>query len=413
MIEGFDEASFSAELPLYFTPAKPISRPEHLYGRDAKLRAISRALGSPGKHIFIYGDRGVGKTSLAKTAFQLHRPACEDAPIIVCENDSKFFELVDAMRRQLVLTGQAAQVGQRSSHAFQTDPMQNSGLELPTLRNMNDVVEVLRSIAPKSGQPAVVIVDEFDQLPGDSEKKNFADLIKQLSDQDVNIRLIICGIGRSLEELIGTHLSTDRYLAAVSLDQIPHDSRWKIIEAACERFDVKIDRDSIIRIGQISDGFPYYIHLMGEKIFWQVFDDHENVKIVSKDHYKMGIQSAIEESQTSLKQAYELATQKHKLSEDYQDVLWSVADGTLMSRQVSDIFQNSYLEIMDSMNSRKALSKEAFYQRMNKLKTESHGRIIVGNQQGWYGFRENVVRGYVRLRAERAGVKIGIDHIRG
>jgi hypothetical protein len=410
LISGFAEDSFRTALPNFFTPAQPISRPEHLYGRDAKLTAIRRAIGSPGKHIFIYGDRGVGKTSLAKTAFQLHSPDSTHTPIVACEGSSKFFELVDSIRRQVVLSGQN-DTGPQA--AFGQPPLAGSRLELPALRNMNDVIEVLRSLAPKSGPPAVVIIDEFDQLPRDEEKKNVADLLKQLSDQEVNIRLIICGIGRSLEELIGTHLSTDRYLAAVSLDQIPHDSRWKIIEAACDHFKIAMDRDSIIRIGQISDGFPYYVHLMGERIFWQAFDDPEDVKAITMAHYKAGIHAAIEESQTSFRQAYEFATQKNKLSEDYEEVLWSVADGSTLSRQTTDIYQKSYLPLMEKRSGRKPLSKELFYQRMNRLKTDNHGRIIVGSQQGWYGFRENVVRGYVRLRAERAGVKIGVDHIRG
>lgn len=409
MIEGFDEVSFRAALPAYFTPAQPISRPEHLYGRDAKLKSISRAIGSPGKHIFVYGDRGVGKTSLAKTAFQLHSPTAPHIPIVACENTSKFFELVDSIRRQIVLSNQHYS---KPEPAFSSGGLAGTGLELPALRNMNDVVEVLRSLVPSTGSPVVVIVDEFDQLPRDEEKKNVADLLKQLSDQEVNLRLIICGIGRSLEELIGTHLSTDRYLAAVSLDQIPHDSRWKIIEAACDHFQIEMDRDSVIRIGQISDGFPYYVHLMGERIFWQAFDDPQITKRITMEHYKAGIHAAIEESQTSFRQAYDMATQKHKLSEDYEEVLWSVADGSLLSRQVTEIYQKSYLPIMDNRVDRGPLSKELFYQRMNRLKTENHGKIIVGTQQGWYGFRENVVRGYVRLRAERAGVTIGVDHIK-
>jgi uncharacterized protein len=89
-----------------------------------------------------------------------------------------------------------------------------------------------------------------------------------------------------------------------------------------------------------------------------------------------------------------------------------VADGKLLSRQVTEIYEQSYAEIMRQRPDRTALKKETFYQRMNRLKQENHGRVIIGSKQGWYGFRENVVRGYVRLRAERAGVRIGIDHLR-
>lgn len=413
MLANYDEEQFRVALPRYFTPAQPISKPDHLHGRHTKLKAIDRALSSPGKHVFIYGDRGIGKTSLARTAVQIHYKdkASDYIPLVACENQSEFYQLIDSIRRQLAIH----QNESRSTGASLLDSpgLSNSGLALPTMRSINDAVEALRAVVPLDGPPAVVVVDEFDQLQDDKDKKAFADLIKQLSDQRINLRLILCGIGRSLDELIGVHLSTDRYLATVPLDQIPHDARWKILEAACEHFKVTIDKDSMIRIGQISDGFPYYVHLMGEKIFWEMMDDPAEVTSMELTHYQRGITSAIEESQTSLRQAYELATRKHGNSEDYEEVLWSVADGALLQRQMTTIYEQSYLNVMAQRQGRVALTKEPFYQRMNKLKKDNHGCVIIGTRQGWYGFRENVVRGYVRLRAERAGVQIGVDRLRG
>ena len=88
-------------------------------------------------------------------------------------------------------------------------------------------------------------------------------------------------------------------------------------------------------------------------------------------------------------------------------------DGTLLLRPTSEIYDKSYVRVMDDRGNGPALPKDQFYQRLNSLKKPTHGSILVGNRQGWYGFRENIVRGYVRLRAERAGVQIGVDHITG
>ena len=78
----------------------------------------------------------------------------------------------------------------------------------------------------------------------------------------------------------------------------------------------------------------------------------------------------------------------------------------------TEIYEQSYVPLMEKRDDRKPIAKELFYQRLNKLKSPTHGQIVIGNRQGWYGFKENVLRGYVRLRAEPLGVKIGIDHIR-
>lgn len=413
MFAGLDKEAFQERLKGVFTPARPIASPEHLHGRDQKLRLIDRALSSPGKHIFIYGDRGVGKTSLARTAASLHAGNENGFAFVVCDQATTFSDIVETTCRQLKAlraSGKIAASGGTTQLGVTAD--QSAEPLAMGIRTINDAVEILRSVAPPTGKVPTVIIDEFDQLSSDAEKKFIADLIKQLSDQGINLRLIICGIGSSLDELIGVHLSTDRYLATVPLTPLSHDARWEILLAGSRAFDIEFDRNMVIRIGQLSDGYPYYIHLMGEQIFWEAFDAPEFVKKISLDHYADGLRSAIEEAQTSLRNAYELATQKHKNSKDYEEALWAVADGSLLFRATSEIFEKSYIKIKDEQGS-EPIPKEQFYQRLNSLKKPAHGSILYGNRQGWYGFKENIVRGYVRLRAERAGVRIGVDHVKG
>src|SRR5258706_15076669 len=93
-INNLDQESFKAILKANLTPAKSIKDPEHLRGRESKLRAIDRALNSPGRHVFIFGDRGVGKTSLAQSAAVLHQSADNEPIVIACESGADFFKLV-------------------------------------------------------------------------------------------------------------------------------------------------------------------------------------------------------------------------------------------------------------------------------------------------------------------------------
>jgi uncharacterized protein len=274
--------------------------------------------------------------------------------------------------------------------------------------SINDAINILRYICQFHSKEPVVIIDEFDQLTDDRERKEFADLIKQVSDQQIALRFIFCGIGSSLEDLIGVHLSTDRYLTPIELERLSHDARWEIIDTAAAALGLSVHENLRIRVGQISDGFPYYIHLMCEQMFWAVFDDDQVTTECRPEHFTNGVSRAIEGAQTSLRLAYEKATQKYK--DDYQEVLWAVADDVMLRRQVSDIFDKSYRRIMETRPERATLTKEQFYNRMNALKDDSHGRILSTTGAGWYQFRENVVRGYVRLQAERQSVVLGQDH---
>lgn len=409
MIKGFDETQFSTSLATLFTPAQPISLQSHLYGRERNLLDIKRALQSPGKHVFIYGDRGVGKTSLAKTAARLN--ANEVDPIFVsCDSRVDFFGIIESILRNIFNNSRLFRKDCEIefSVGFMKYKTDMKTKDFP-LKSINDVMDAMVFMTNGNNEDTIVIVDEFDMLSNADDKKYFADLIKQLSDRSAKIRIIICGIGSSLEELIGVHLSTERYLSAISLKPISHDAMWRIIEAAAEHFKITVDKEFLYRISQISDGFPYYTHLMGEKVFLEVHEDSDQVSQITRDHYRRGIRKSIEESQTSLKSAYEKATQKYNVSSEYEEVLWSVADGDPTPRASAAIFEKSYQKIMDMRTNRTALVRDKFNTRLNSLKTAAHGSIVQGNRQGWYRFRENMVRGYVRMRAEDNGVAIGVD----
>lgn len=414
-IEGTAQDEFEEVLKTFLTPARAIRDPEHLKGRAAKLTQIARAFNSPGRHVFIFGDRGVGKTSLAQSAAVLRQSSDKEPITIACDQGTNFFSLVRDMST-------ACMPGREMLHQRQTERKlalgipglsyeMKQGIEngvIPTPTNINEAVGLLRFIAGYHSSNPVVIVDEFDQLSKIEDKKYFADLIKQISDQDIGVRFIFCGIGSSLDELIGTHLSTDRYLSAIPLERLSHDARWEIIETAAEAIRIAVPREIVIRIGQISDGYPYYVHLICEMMFWSIFDDERKISRCETVHFSNGVKGAVADAQTSLRHAYDLATQKYR--DDYQEVLWSVADGAMLKRQTSEIYEQSYLRIMASRKGRSALKKEQFYSRMNALKSDRHGRILVGSAAGWYEYRENVVRGYVRLKAEQSGVELGVDH---
>ena len=59
-------------MPVILSPSKPIQSEEYLEGRIDELEKVDEILSFGGRSVFIVGDRGVGKTSLAQTAATLH-----------------------------------------------------------------------------------------------------------------------------------------------------------------------------------------------------------------------------------------------------------------------------------------------------------------------------------------------------
>jgi Cdc6-like AAA superfamily ATPase len=406
---------FKKKMKELFTPAQPVRDRQHLRGREAKLQQIERAFNSSGKHIFIFGDRGVGKTSLAQTAAFIHQSSDNTPVRVACDNQSTFFQIIKDVSARCVPTSGVVSKKKKSEvfklgiPGLSADISQSieSG-SIPDLRSLNEAVALVSHVAQYHSADPVIIIDEFDQIVDDKEKKLFADFMKQISDQEINIKMIFCGIAKSLNDLIGQHMSTGRYLSPIELEVLTHDARWEIIKSAAKELSYEIPHEFVIRIGQISDGFPYYVHLIGETLFWSIFQDQQKPTMFDSRHFHEGITQAIGEAEPVLKLAYDKAVQKY--SDDYEEVLWAVADSQSFRRQISEIYDKSYTSIMKQRKNRILLDRKKFNQRLLNLKKDRHGSVLDGTGAGWYQFHENVVRGYVRLRAQNSGVELGKDH---
>jgi uncharacterized protein len=412
-IKGLDADRFKEILRENLTPARAISSPEHLKGRTLVLTQIDRAFNSPGKHIFIFGDRGVGKTSLAQTAAFVQQSSSAEPILLTCGGAPFLSTIRDAIKqlipiRDLVSQKKLEQKLRVGVPGFNYDMSRSiTGGTVPPIETINDAIQLLKLVGEVRPLETVMIFDEFDQITENEQRKVCADLIKQVSDQGLRIRFIFCGIGTSMEDLIGVHLSTARYLLPIELERLSHEARWEIIDSAAKAVGVTIGRNFLLRIGQISDGFPYYVHLIGEQLLWSMFDDPASVGHCMQRHFKEGVNLAVRESEASLKSIYDNAVQKY--SGDYEEVLWALADLHSLRRQTTDVYEKSYLRIMEERPGRKTLTKPQFSNRLNALKTLRHGEIIIAKGAGWYEFKENIVRGYVRLRAEDQSVLLGAE----
>jgi hypothetical protein len=107
----------------------------------------------------------------------------------------------------------------------------------------------------------------------------------------------------------------------------------------------------------ISDGFPHYVHLITEKLLWQVFEDTEELHRSQPPHYSKAVAAAVVDIEPHLKAMYEKASMKYK--SDYESVLWAVADHHELKRRSTDIFA-SYTRIMRTMG------EEALDRPMNR-----------------------------------------------
>ena len=414
------QIEFERVLGEHIRPSSPIESFEHLFDRGKQLNRIEEALSSPGRHIFIYGDRGAGKTSLAKSAAYKHHPSQGEPVYTACGQRTSFSAIVRDIASQLDQRSTYVAIDRTSSGGAKATvagiTAEGGYSQKETQRDLSGMDLNAATAAIKEAvdrkpttDPKVIVVDEFENLPSAEDRQLFAELIKQLSDRSVHVSLIFCGIGNSLDDLLQGHGSAHRYLEEVQLPSPPltYSGRWAIIDDACQALDLTINDESRLRIAQVSDGFPHYVHLIAQKLFWAAFRAPTVVHELTPQDYMDAVREALGSVESRLRRAYDTATKKDQ--DSYQEVLWSVADHFELERNNRRIYNDSYQRVMADVG-RPALSFDDFQTRLTNLKSARHGSILSSSRRGWIHFTENLIRGYVRLVAESKGVRLALEH---
>lgn len=409
------QQEFGHALSKVLSPSQPLQSEEFLRGRADQLHGIEKALYAPGRHVLIHGLRGVGKSSLAQTAaFKISRG--HDPIIVSCDPSSTFHSIIKDIFDEAI--GKDPRISEEkltSESAFGVSWSWISGLlkrtastterEMPEPLSINDAVRALQFLVDKLGGKPVFVVDEFDLIKSADVQGEFANLIKQVSDKHVNACFIVCGIAESAEALMSAHASADRYFHAVDLGKLSWDPRIEIVENAANVLGIQIDRSTTYRIAMISDGFPYYVHFLSEKLFWRIFEA-QNGGFSNPDLFADAMEDASSAMDMKMRLPYEKATLKY--DDTYSAILFAVADGHELKKRSTDIFK-VYQRVMGDLG-KEPLDRTQFNTRMNRLKSEPHGKILTATRQGWYEFTEKMIRGYVRLKAEQLNVRLSPDH---
>jgi hypothetical protein len=416
-IRGITDEDLKRILSENLTPSDSIKTPERLFGREKTLTTIDRAFSSPGRQIFVYGDRGVGKTSLALTTAYLHT-GIENLPIyVMCGKTNNFSQTIQAIGNALVpIEERLEKVASGGGFNFTlpgglggvgVSDGTKAGSNIAAPQSLNEALDIIRYVAAKRKNTTIIIVDELERIDSSAEREKFAEFIRNIPELNADVRFIFCGIMHDVTELLQSHASAGRILETIELKRLNYSDLWKILTVVAAKLNVEIQEEALIRIGQVSDGFPHYVHLIGECLFWSMFDDEEEVTTSGPVHFKTAITGALQRTEAALRASYEKATHKTRNTADYEEALWALADSTSDKRQISEIYDASYKWIMLKRIGRELLTREQLNQRYLSMRKDSHSRIVAGFGSGWFAFRENIMRGYVRLRAEAQGINLG------
>jgi len=243
-----------------FTPNTPIDEKSLFTGRVAQIRRVVDVIRQSGQHAIVFGERGVGKTSLANVLHEFLGKAHSkvSAPRINCDSADSFgttwrkaFEQVEVTRRESA----AGFSGAEESTTCDATTLLGTGPIRP-----DSVKRVLTELS--RDLLLIVIIDEFDRLP-QRARRAFADTIKTLSDHAVPATVVLVGVADSVEQLVEEHQSVSRALVQIQMPRMTPQEIGTIIDSGLNRLGMTIDVSARERIVLLAQGLPHYAHLIG------------------------------------------------------------------------------------------------------------------------------------------------------
>jgi hypothetical protein len=294
-----------------FSPAQEITDPKQFVGRSEEIKNAINALLNPGSFIAIFGLRGVGKSSIGyqikliaegnktlPSSLGLERNLPKsgfDYIVHYYTSDGFVTNISDLFKRMLFgdeknpslftltksgekqLTEFKRTVGAEGNAGFFGVKLTGKGQEeskfVPYVSD--DLIQQFRALLGtirKDNQERnglLILIDEFDTI---DNKEGFASIVKACSSDFVKFGVI--GIASNGTELIKDHSSIGRQIDFIQIPLMPEYERLQILKKAEYRVDhaITFDEAAMTQICDRSEGFPYFVHLLGKEAMLLAFE---------------------------------------------------------------------------------------------------------------------------------------------
>ncbi len=315
-----DPSTLDVRVSQVFTPATPVREADLFAGRIEQVRRVVDAINQDGQHAVIFGERGVGKTSLSNIlATKLTASGCEVlAPKVTCESSDTYASLwrkvlseIDLIKKRSVMGFQMTifEETKTASEVVGENPMPDDIRRLFTLLGGDRVV--------------YIVIDEFDRITDPKLRRSVADTIKAFSDHATPTTIIIVGVSDNVNTLVEEHESIERCLVQIPMPRMSAIESAQILATGGRKLGIAFSLDAINQIVGLSQGLPHYTHLLALHSVRCCLDSKKSE--VGLEHVDSAIHKAVENAQQSLKVTYYKAVTSPRKDALHSQVLLACA----------------------------------------------------------------------------------------
>lgn len=384
-----DWDALRAECEQAFTPGTPIQESDLFAGRSDQIAKLTQRIRSPGSHAIVFGERGVGKSSLVNVfKFIADRNAARIQYIRIAgvANDTASTLFMKIFKRMTIeLDGRSAKL--------------SDSYEGKTIVS-DDVLLEMQNFS--SASTPIIVIDEFDKISSKQVKDEIAETIKLLSDERVNVTFFVVGIADSVAQLIEGHESLGRAVAQVEMPRMSDQEIIEVLHPRIKSLGLRIDSHALWECVFLSKGLPFYAHLIGLHACQACCDARKST--IKSAEIKVAQERSINESNGSIRTDFDSATYSERKENIFLPVLIACA---LVKKDPSRRFLAKDVATVLSDITEQKYDVPAFAYHLDQFTIPERGRMLekIGvSRQFRFRFREALCEPYVLLKGRESGV---------
>jgi hypothetical protein len=370
-----------------FTPGPAINEVAQFAGRKEIIQRLQDIAVERARHAIIFGERGVGKTSLANIFHkELNTPTRKVIEIAIDADASDSFDsLWRKVFRRIRWPGESDTLDLQFPGEIEPDHV---FLQLGRF-GQNDI--------------PIIVLDEYDRIRDENCRMLMTDVIKSLTRVQNNPTLVLVGVAENIVSLVKDHASISRNLVQVPMERMNSDEIREVVTTRTKHLRMRISDDALWRITYFSAGLPFYAHSLGKYSALTAIENHkldikEETVIASIDRCMADVDYTIAES-------YTRATEKiYRKGNIFAPVLaaCALAEMNDLGQFNAAAVEAPLSEIMGS-----PFKSPAFSFHLNEMSTAERGNVLVktgARRTFQYHFREAAMQPYVIMKSLKEGV---------